>query len=50
MYQGGGAAAAGGTLAATGAAVAHIAWLAVALFTVGFAFMALSKLTPRKQR
>lgn len=49
MYNGG-AAAAGSALAATGAAVMNVAWLAVALFTIGFALMALAKLVPRKQR
>ncbi len=49
MYNGG-AAAGGGALAATGAAVANVAWLAVALFTIGFAMMAFAKLVPKKQR
>ncbi len=49
MYNGG-AAASGGALAATGAAVMNVAWLAVALFTIGFAMMAAAKLMPRKQR
>lgn len=49
MYNGG-AAASGGALAATGAAVMNVAWLAVALFTIGFAMMAVAKLLPRKQR
>lgn len=49
MYNGG-SAASGGTLAATGAGVMNVAWLAVALFTNGFAMMAFVKLVPRKQR
>lgn len=49
MYHGG-AAAGGSGLAATGAAVMNIGWLAVALFTIGFAMLAFAKLIPRKQR
>ena len=48
MYQTGGAA--GATLAATGATAMNYVWIGVALFTLGFALLALGKLLPRAQR
>lgn len=50
MYNHSTAAGSGSVLAATGASVAHIAWLAVSLLTIGFALLAASKLLPRKAR
>jgi hypothetical protein len=49
MYQNG-TAASGGALAATGVAFMQYAAIAVALFTIGFAMMALSKFIPRSRR
>lgn len=48
MYQNGGAA--GGVLAATGVTALNYAWMGLAMFTVGFAILAVGKLMPRKQR
>lgn len=48
MYQNGGAA--GGALAATGATAMNYAWLGIALFTFGFALLAVGKLLPRAKR